>query len=238
MWGQLPSAVCIAAIAVLAARPGAADPPPYRQAWSGHVELAILVAPVGVGHWESDYGYDMLDRRGTVEYDGFFYTGPHVGGAFGGYVAVSRNVQIGAFAFAAAGKLYSRIDDNDTWNTETREVETETLALEAGFGPAIKLGTVFRRKLFVGFAAHLGLAVFRSDVRAADTRTQLGGVVSPRAVIELPVRDGTAFDCAASFGIGLQGSMVGGRPVKSTDELETNWLRLEPIVLLGLVFGG
>jgi hypothetical protein len=194
--------------------------PNYNQDWKGAGEVAVLFVPIGGGKWE------------TASYHGPYQAIMHVGMRAAGYGVLGHGFQLGGFAAADVGRMsYSMASEAGTTASDDRP-----LALDSSAGLAFKWGAIHRRKVFTGIGFDIGLAMHHADINNSDVRTQLGGASSTRLLFEFPGGDRDTW--AIDFAFGLAGSIVKGRALESTDRITTKWLRVEPIILLGAVFGG
>jgi hypothetical protein len=191
--------------------------PFYNRSWKGAGEISVLFVPIGGGRWE------------TGVFHGSYQAIMHVGARAAGYGVLGHGFQLGGFAAADLGRM-------DYAGPGERVDDGAPVALDGSAGLAFKWGATYRRKAFVGIGFDIGLALHHADVKNDDVRTQLGAASSTRLLFEFPGGDKDAW--AVNFAFGLAGSIVKGEALESTDRIETLWLRVEPIVLLGVTFGG
>jgi len=208
-------------------------PPPtpmYNESWTGAGEITALFVPVGGGTWETTYSRDPGTDDDEV-YDGNYQAVAHGGIRAAGYAKLPHGLHLGGFAAADFGRMRYSIDVGDGPASDDPPV-----ALDSAVGFAFKWGNISHRRLLYGVGLDVGLAIHHADVTNGDVRPQLGIAGSPRALFEFPVGDKD--HCAIAFSMGLTASVVWGRALDSTDRISTRWLRLEPVVQLGVAFGG
>ncbi len=200
-------------------------PPPARDDhWSAAGDADVLFVPVGGGSWDTS----PLDYLGA---HGHTTAILHTGLRLAAYAARRRGLHLGAFAAADFGEMRYTSDHGGQ-----RVSNDDPIALDFAAGFAFKWLRARRDRVAVGVDLDVGLAVYHADLTNSDVRAQLGASASPRLVVELPFGGGDR--CGLDLELGLSASIVKGRALDSTDRITTRWMRLEPIMALGVAFGG
>jgi hypothetical protein len=197
---------------------------------SGIGDFAVLFVPVGGGTWKSMYGTDDSTRDNHT-FSGSYVAIALVGLRLAGYGVLTPKLQLGGYLLADIGRV------NSSSSEGAREVsDAAPVVLDASAGIAFKFGKVVKDKVFVGVAEDLGLALHHADLREDDIRAMFGGVSTTRLVLEPPI---TSVDrVGIAFSLGIQAFIVQGRALESTDALTSRWIRIQPVLLLGVFFGG
>ena len=206
-------------------------PPPMRDDhWSAAGDADVLFVPVGGGSWTTQYT-SPSESGGHLYSHGDYAAVLHTGLRLAAYAARRRGLHLGLFAAADFGEMRFHSDYGGE-----RVSNDDPIALDFAAGFAFKWLRARRDRVTIGVDLDVGLAVYRADLTNSDVRAQLGAAASPRFVVELPF--GGEDRCGLDLEIGLSASIVKGRALDSTDRITTRWMRLEPIMALGVAFGG
>jgi hypothetical protein len=205
--------------------PAPPSPKPESPYLSAYFSATAAIGLPGRGNWSS-----KMPSGGWDFATGGYYPQYRTGSYLSAYWVPVRRLQFGLYGRYLTGA--SEITETETGSTDT------VFTSDWSAGVSIKVGGWPKDSVWLGGAADIGPVFFRAnrDEPAVRTQSSLDSCLRLGLDWFLTPPGGMQMGLTASVGIEFT-ALVNGK-VRSDSNIETSWSWIQPVVLVGVLFGG